>query len=404
MHPIKINQLKIVIFILIGVKFILGGFSIWSKEFLEVFKTVTSVKIIPYIFLDLIYKLWLNLPISHSNEDTWLKGLYFSSKIDLYLLSFMLKIPFLLADFLCGILIYKIVAYMVNEKNGIIALFIWLINPYVTLITEMMGAIDVFPVLFVLLSVFYLLKKKNALSFLFLTIAISLKLYPIIIAPILLMFLTKPNKKDTFLLIVSSILGVTIYFHWIVNKLSMDFLSSLAFYTPFTFLPSDIMILFKYSHRVGLSIALGLTCLFLIHQYWLPKESKDLINALLSFSLIYFAFLDWFPRYLLLLLSLTTINAVINKLNLKYLFFISFIAFLIALITFNVNFAYHNSIFFIQNEKLGKQFYSLIEYIGYNIGVKFVIEPILRALFIIICVFYSIKLLIKGFSFKVKSI
>lgn len=404
MLPMKINQFKFIVFTLIGVKFILGGFSIWSKEFLEIFKTVSSAKIVPYIFLDLIYKLWLNLPISHSNEEAWFKGLYFSSKIDLYLLSFMLKLPFLIADFLCSILIYKIVTYTTNKENGKIALFIWLINPYVTLVTEMMGAIDIFPVLFTLLSVFSFLKRKNILSASFLTIAISLKLYPIIAVPIFLMFLTRSSKKDVFLFIASSIIGVIVYFYWIIDKLSMDFLASFVFDNPFTFLPSDIMILFRPSHKVGLSIALGVTYLFLIHQYWIPKENKDVTNALLSFSLIYFAFLNWLPQYLLLPLSLITINVVSNKLNLKYLFSIMLTGFLIALITLNVSFAYHNSVFFIQNEKIGEQFFSLMEYIGRNIGVKLVIEPILRALFICICAFYSIKLLVRHSCLKWKSV
>ena len=387
------TQLKAIASILILVKLILGCFSIWSEEFLWLNKV--SIKIIPYSFLNSIYSLWFKLPVPHLSAANWLSGSQFSPTLDLYVLVFMLKLPFLIADVLCGYLIYKIVNH-IDKERSMIALLIWLANPYVTLITEMMGAVDIFPILFMLISIFFFLKEKNILSILFITIAISLKLYPILIVPIFLIFLTKFSIKKhiiyAFLFIVSSILGVIIYYYWIVSKLDMDFLSSLAFYTPLTFLPSEYMILFKSSHRVGLSVTLGLVSLFLIYKYWMPKRREEIVDASLSFFLIYFAFLNWAPQYLLLLIPLMSINVSFDKLKFRYFLSILLMAFIITLITLNEAFAYHNSIFFIQSEKFSEYFSEVMKNIKYDLGIKIVIEPIARALFMIICVFYSIKL------------
>ena len=115
--------------------------------------------------------------------------------VNLPLLDFIIKTPIIIADILIAILLYKMIKSRSNESNARYAYWAWLLNPFVICISALWGMFDPIPILFVLLSLHYFLNKKYGKSALLLGVAISLKMYAILLVPIFAFVIFKRNKK-----------------------------------------------------------------------------------------------------------------------------------------------------------------------------------------------------------------
>jgi hypothetical protein len=95
------------------------------------------------------------------------------------LFNFVVKIPFLISDVAIAFLLYKIVEELTNNKGlAEKAAFLWFLNPFVIWISAGWGMWDTLPALFSLVAFFFLLKKRYALSAVFLSLGVASKLYP----------------------------------------------------------------------------------------------------------------------------------------------------------------------------------------------------------------------------------
>jgi len=89
---------------------------------------------------------------------------------------FLLKLPYLIVDFLCLWFIRKLVS---NDKKNFISL-IWLFNPVNLYVTYMIGQFDIFICLFLILSLVY-----PKLSGIWIGIAAGFKPFPLFLLPLL---------------------------------------------------------------------------------------------------------------------------------------------------------------------------------------------------------------------------
>jgi hypothetical protein len=115
--------------------------------------------------------------------------------INLPLLDFIIKTPIIIADVLIAILLYKMIKSRSNESNARYAYWAWLLNPFTICISALWGMFDPIPILFILLSLHYFLNKKYEKSALLLSVAVSLKMYAILLIPIFAFVIFKKNKK-----------------------------------------------------------------------------------------------------------------------------------------------------------------------------------------------------------------
>lgn len=116
---------------------------------------------------------------------------------------FILKLPYLFLDLLCGVLI----AYLVEESLRKKALIIWFFNPITLYIIYALANFDIIPTFLTLFSLFLFQKNKLLASGLSLGLGISLKLFPLLLLPFFMLFLLrKINKKGLVLFIT----GVTL--------------------------------------------------------------------------------------------------------------------------------------------------------------------------------------------------
>jgi Gpi18-like mannosyltransferase len=101
-------------------------------------------------------------------------------------------------DLLGALVLLFIGKTLYGAKHGLLPFMLYLFLPFTILFTSAEGKMDVFPVLFVLLSFFFLLKKKYFLSSIFLGIGIGYKyLAGLYLIPFLFYILKEKNVFDT---------------------------------------------------------------------------------------------------------------------------------------------------------------------------------------------------------------
>jgi hypothetical protein len=384
------------ILIALALKVFLASLTAWSYEFIYLVKASSlkfeeaKLSFAPWIQLEnKLYRFWLFLPIEHSKLDGWLIRLeVFPTSFEGFLLIFLFKFPILILDVLCAILIYKI-AKVFDESKALTALMAWLLNPYVILTAEMIGSNDLALIFLVLLSIWLILKGKNFLGCFSLMLGIACKLYSILAAPILAIYMFKKGlKKELIALTLSVAFGVFLYSFWL-EKAGLNFAYTLLNYSPLTFQVSE-MFLSQYTARVGLSVASAIAYVFLIFNYWRINEDKALVTkGFLGLLLVYFAFFNWWPQYLLILASFLALDYAKNK---KYFYAILILAFFIELVYFE--FATEQTFFFIYNyaDWMHKASLALIKFKS-NIASEIVLGPLLRSIYAVLSLIYALKIL-----------
>ncbi len=191
-------------------------------------------------------------------------------------------------DLLGALVLLFIGKKIFGEKHGLMPFLLYLFLPFTILFTSAEGKMDVFPILFVLLSFLCLLKKKYLLSSIFLGIGIGYKyLAGLCLIPFLFYILKRKNFSAT--LKYAFVCGLSVFFITLPfillspTKFIEDTLlffitrenTGYAFYHPYNFLP----------YFVPLIIILIGICLVIINGAKIKKFSyNDLIP--LTFFLI----------------------------------------------------------------------------------------------------------------------
>ncbi|MBS7622713.1 DUF2029 domain-containing protein [Candidatus Bathyarchaeota archaeon] len=164
---------------------------VWHRLILGIVEGPTSVKFFPPM---LFYTL---VPVAFTYE--WASGVLGASPIPLRSLpeilnpdprygiqyitdpSFntLVKIPFLVADVLATVAIFKLIENLSRDKSEASwAAAVWFLNPYLILISAVWGMFDSLPTLFSIVSMWLLLRRRLDLSAFAMGVAAAYKLYP----------------------------------------------------------------------------------------------------------------------------------------------------------------------------------------------------------------------------------
>jgi len=119
---------------------------------------------------------------------TSLSSLLYGLVQNLNIFAFFVKLPIILSDILIGLIIYKFVILLKNDKSLATKISaLWLLNPLPIFISSIWGMFDSIAALFGFASVYYMFKGRYRLSALLLSVGISVKIFPgLLILPILL--------------------------------------------------------------------------------------------------------------------------------------------------------------------------------------------------------------------------
>lgn len=281
------------------INLVLGGWNVWgSIEDGSFF--VGHVPYTAQLYLTAIfYKLWLLLPVDHPLVSQVYGGYYVRQSLGLFALHTLMKLPMFIADLVTAILLYKLVLLISqSESKATVTAWVWIINPYNTLMHEMFATIDIVASSLVILSLYSLLKNRVTTSFASLAAATLLRLYPIILLPVYALWAYQRGRAllrlGTILSLGAILFMSTLpfmirfgpeYFLQVVRVAFMSF-HELKFPLGFSLTSSG---------RTGESVAIGLAAtfyviqLYLIKKYWNP-DSRLALNAAFAMLLIFFAF------------------------------------------------------------------------------------------------------------------
>jgi len=172
----------------------------------------------PHIGYPPLWALWCGVAYTISN---------FLAKGNEHVYIFAIKIPIIIGDIVLPLLLLMVAsknAASSGTNNGRVLATSFLLNPYVLFVGVIWGMMDNLVAILLVTSIM-LLASKPAWSGVFASLAVALKLYPIVFVPLLLILLLRTRNYDNFAkwgLAFLSASVVTIWspfvlFHWSIS-------------------------------------------------------------------------------------------------------------------------------------------------------------------------------------------
>lgn len=233
-------------------------------------------------------------PLLHNNFLFNIQNVLGKTQIGLHL--FLLKIPFLIFDLALAFLILRMFS---SQKEKFLAFSLWLLNPISLYVSFMVGQFDVIPTFFVILSLYFVLKKphKNPhLNLLFAAIFLGIggcfKIYPLFLLIPLASFVEDWKKR-----IETVIVGFIPYFLMI-----LPFLPSQGFRSTALLANQTLKSLYpQIPISGGESIMLFLAFLIFFYLLFLNKKisAQVLWQRFFIILLLFFIFTHYHPQWFL---------------------------------------------------------------------------------------------------------
>ena len=146
---------------------------------------------------------------------------------NLYAYILALKIPIMIAELLTAILVYNIIKAKMNEKVASKAFLLFAFCPFLIVVGTVWGMFDVLALFFALVSA-YSFDRNWRLSALFLSVASTLKVFPLLLAPLFSVLISKSTQSWTkglkFLLLTILLTGLFTFlpmfaFNWPLSNM-----------------------------------------------------------------------------------------------------------------------------------------------------------------------------------------
>lgn len=248
--------------------------------------------------------LWYLIPIDHPSLETFLTSQSIFLPFSLQVLLLLVKLPLIGADILIAYIMFrlgKLLWPMTNRPYT--ASLLWFANPYATFVTEMMGAVDVIPVAFIMLALLLIVKKKHLLGAASLAAGIAVKLFPIVALPAVLYSSRIAGSRRVKILVSATlaVCGLVAYVIW------SQFPFSEAYYTQ-----STTEFILGEQSLYGIAVTpdfIGLATFTVVISYLLAYEFRpEMLQRPLTMALFallgYLAFLDFQVEYILWIIPL----------------------------------------------------------------------------------------------------
>jgi hypothetical protein len=295
----------------------------------------------PAYILNLPYRLWLLLPVDHPNPGEILNHGVFKPSISAYTYVFAMKLPMIIFDLLTAILIYKALNQITgSEKKSLIGYYLWLFNPYLLVAVEMSGEIDVIPASLVVLSLLLLCRRKMVASGLALASATLIRIYPLILFPLMLIKARRESGRSLAGLSTGFAMGILCTLTPFIYHFKAEIIPILWSLPSYGMGEISWWILEpKLSSNLPETDTSLLAFIYLLLMAaWLklPRvNASSLMDSMHMALLPYFAFSYWNEEFLLWIVPFTTMDYALNREEAGRLAYsITFIAFFLSMSTY----------------------------------------------------------------------
>lgn len=213
-------------------------------------------------------------------EDTWVSWLLFNSNTEVYTVLALFKILYLLFDLGCMFLILKF--SFDNEPESKVWIFkFWMFSPLIIFVPYIFARHDIIGIFFTFIALFFAKKNRKYWSIIILALAIAVRFFPIMIFPLLILYLAK-SKKDYIILSLIGFLGLAAvegFSHFYFGK---SVLLSLLNTEHFNFILSSRIELISHSRILIFIVVYVIIILSFLH---IKKRS---FNLLMNYGAIVF--------------------------------------------------------------------------------------------------------------------
>jgi hypothetical protein len=243
---------------------------------------------------------WMMLPIAHPPvERIWSSPSILMSP-SLHLLVFMTKLPMLVADLAVALVLHLLGRRLFpGSKAAWYVALVWLANPYVTFVNEMMAATDIIPTFATVLAIYLLYARKYLFGILSMAAAIITKLFPVFFVPGFV-YLARSNKVRSTKLIVYIVVGFLAFLAYAFWALLGKNIVFLNLENPITQSITEFVLVrqsgsLAYNYGAGDFLGIATFCLvlaYLVIFEFRPSRFTDPVRLVLLVFLVYLAFLD----------------------------------------------------------------------------------------------------------------
>ena len=226
---------------------------------------------------------------------------------DLFSKIFMIKLPIILADLACAVMIYKLAVRLnLGEEKALLAAVIWLFNPITYFVSAFWGMFDSIAVFFQLLAIYYLLKRRYLYSGIMLGVGAAVKILPALLLLPITIYLWKRGER------------ISTIFSRIILPAALVFLIAS---TPFLTTPLEyFQVLLQHTKSVGgFTYWMALSTLINLSNFWFVP--------LVAFGLIAIVMMkrmkpDEYGLMWAIMLTITSFLATSPKVNIQYVNFL----------------------------------------------------------------------------------
>jgi hypothetical protein len=256
------------------------------------------------------------------------------------LFDLLVKLPLIASDTLVAFLIYRIVKVRLkDDRLATSASALWFLNPLTIWVSSGWGMFDTLPVLFTVISLYFVMKGKFAYSGLALVISIALKYYAVVIAIPLLFIAWKEGGRRGFLSSLTSIAVASLFLFIPLLKNVVQGVGFLATGTPAFGLSyaglsfwSAITLFFSLPSLPTISSVFIVVSLVGVYYWMVRKQSVDLYSQAAYFGLSIIPLLLFFrfvgENYVVWIVPFVSILAVQTKRAKILLWGLSLVAFI----------------------------------------------------------------------------
>ena len=139
-------------------------------------------------------------------EDAWISWVGFSSNAKVFTVLVLFKILYLLFDLGCMFLIMRL-SFDDEPENKVRVFKFWMFSPLVIFVPYIFARHDIIGIFFTFLALFLAKKDHKYWAIIVLALAIAVRFFPIMILPLLILYLAK-SKKDYILLSLIGFVGL----------------------------------------------------------------------------------------------------------------------------------------------------------------------------------------------------
>lgn len=122
----------------------------------------------------------------------------------------ILKIPYIVSDFVGGLVLYAMVYPKYGEKVSIMTFTLWFLNPMLIWVSSVWGMWDTLAATFTLLATYLLLRNNLSLSALCLAVATGFKDYAVVLAIPMLVYAYKAGNGRRVIVAAAVFVGATL--------------------------------------------------------------------------------------------------------------------------------------------------------------------------------------------------